>query len=192
MMLSKRNACLPILRADGNFPKLPVFAGRANICLGSPYLSIEGRSYLDAERSVLVTESAISVIAARQFQLMSGCADSCAAHGRSSSPPGSAGRGQAAQTLSPMVIFADIRPAMTCFRSLGDQAQAAIARRLRSDAYAASCFASALFPASDWASTATCASAASTGISVSGSSGVSLSAAALLAASTVATPPRAV
>ncbi|PHR10848.1 MAG: hypothetical protein COA41_20625 [Sphingopyxis sp.] len=93
-MLSKRNACLPILRADGNFPKLPVFAGRANICLGPPCLSNEGRSCLEAEQAVLVTESAIPVIAERQYQSMTRCACSGAAHGRSSSLSGSAGRGR--------------------------------------------------------------------------------------------------
>ena len=82
--------------ANENAPSHRVFVGRVNICLGSSFLSNEGRSCLEAERSDLVTESAIAVIAGRQFPSMSGCACSCAAHCRSSSPPGSAGRGQAA------------------------------------------------------------------------------------------------
>ena len=94
MMLGNWAVCLPVRMANGNFSKLPAFADRANICPGSPFLSNEGRICLEAELSVLVTESAIPVIAGRQFQSMTRCACSCAAHSRSSSLPGSAGRGR--------------------------------------------------------------------------------------------------
>tara|TARA_R110002020_G_scaffold232895_2_gene444538 strand:- start:183 stop:542 length:360 start_codon:yes stop_codon:yes gene_type:complete len=70
-----------------------VFVGRTIICLGSPCLSNEGRSCLEAELSIRVTVSPSAIVARRQFQSMTHCACCCASHCRSSSPPGSAGRG---------------------------------------------------------------------------------------------------